>query len=148
MGTKEVPAPPPVHQQGTLLSKANEVPFLAGAPTPGQGALDLGAAGSPAPGAAGDLLRTADAPAVEAAAEAVRAAMLGRDDGDLTGASPEYRLGVMHAQSMQAQGKDPADVLPVPEDIAREGIRRQHPGAGAAEAERLLQRRLELARAA
>jgi len=33
-------------------------------------------------------------------------------------------------------------------DIAREGIRRQHPGAGAQEVERLLRRRLELARAA
>ena len=33
-------------------------------------------------------------------------------------------------------------------DIAREGIRRQHPNANAAEVERLLRRRLELARAA
>jgi hypothetical protein len=33
-------------------------------------------------------------------------------------------------------------------DIAREGIRTQHPGADAAEVERLLRRRLELARAA
>ena len=33
-------------------------------------------------------------------------------------------------------------------DIAREGIRRQHPKADAAEVERLLHRRLELARAA
>jgi hypothetical protein len=33
-------------------------------------------------------------------------------------------------------------------DIAREGIRRQHPDADAAEVERLLRRRLELARAA
>jgi len=33
-------------------------------------------------------------------------------------------------------------------DIAREGIRRQHPEAGAAEVERLLRHRLELARAA
>ena len=33
-------------------------------------------------------------------------------------------------------------------DIAREGIRRQHPAADAAEVERLLRRRLELARAA
>ena len=33
-------------------------------------------------------------------------------------------------------------------DIAREGIRRQHPGADASEVERLLHRRLELARAA
>ena len=33
-------------------------------------------------------------------------------------------------------------------DIAREGIRRQHPEADAAEVERLLRRRLELARAA
>jgi hypothetical protein len=33
-------------------------------------------------------------------------------------------------------------------DIAREGIRRQHPGAESAEVERLLRRRLELARAA
>ena len=32
-------------------------------------------------------------------------------------------------------------------DIAREGIRRAHPGADAAEVERLLHRRLELARA-
>lgn len=31
-------------------------------------------------------------------------------------------------------------------DIAREGIRRQHPGADAAEVERWLRRRLELAR--
>jgi hypothetical protein len=31
-------------------------------------------------------------------------------------------------------------------EIAREGIRRQHPGADAAEVERLLHRRLELAR--
>lgn len=33
-------------------------------------------------------------------------------------------------------------------DIAREGIRRQHPDADADEVERLLRRRLELARAA
>jgi hypothetical protein len=33
-------------------------------------------------------------------------------------------------------------------DIAREGIRRQHPAADAAEVERLLRRRLELARSA
>jgi len=33
-------------------------------------------------------------------------------------------------------------------NIAREGIRRQHPDADAAEVERLLHRRLELARAA
>ncbi|MGA9453091.1 MAG: hypothetical protein WBW41_17310 [Verrucomicrobiia bacterium] len=33
-------------------------------------------------------------------------------------------------------------------EIAREGIRRQHPRADAAEVERLLHRRLELARAA
>ena len=33
-------------------------------------------------------------------------------------------------------------------DIAREGIRRQNPNADAAEVERLLRRRLELARAA
>ena len=33
-------------------------------------------------------------------------------------------------------------------DIAREGIRRQHPDADAAEVERLLRRRLEIARAA
>ena len=33
-------------------------------------------------------------------------------------------------------------------DIAREGIRRQHPKANAAEVERQLHRRLELARAA
>jgi type II secretory pathway predicted ATPase ExeA len=33
-------------------------------------------------------------------------------------------------------------------DIAREGIRRQHPKADAAEVERLLRHRLELARAA
>lgn len=33
-------------------------------------------------------------------------------------------------------------------DIAREGIRRQHPKAAAAEVERLLRHRLELARAA
>jgi hypothetical protein len=33
-------------------------------------------------------------------------------------------------------------------DIAREGIRRQHPEADAAEVERLLRHRLELARAA
>ena len=33
-------------------------------------------------------------------------------------------------------------------DIAREGIRRQHPNAGVVEVERLLHRRLELARAA
>jgi hypothetical protein len=33
-------------------------------------------------------------------------------------------------------------------DVAREGIRRQHPEAGADEIERLLRRRLELARAA
>jgi hypothetical protein len=33
-------------------------------------------------------------------------------------------------------------------DVAREGIRRQHPEADAAEIERLLRRRLELARAA
>jgi hypothetical protein len=33
-------------------------------------------------------------------------------------------------------------------EIAREGIRRQHPEADAAEVERLLRRRLELARAA
>jgi hypothetical protein len=33
-------------------------------------------------------------------------------------------------------------------DIAREGIRTQHPEADAAEVERLLRRRLELARAA
>jgi hypothetical protein len=33
-------------------------------------------------------------------------------------------------------------------DIAREGIRRQNPHADAAEVERLLRRRLELARAA
>ncbi|MEO8427122.1 MAG: hypothetical protein ABI651_08425 [Verrucomicrobiota bacterium] len=33
-------------------------------------------------------------------------------------------------------------------DIAREGIRRQHPKADAAEVERLLRRRLELARGA
>lgn len=33
-------------------------------------------------------------------------------------------------------------------DIAREGIRRQHPNADAAEVERLLRHRLELARAA
>lgn len=33
-------------------------------------------------------------------------------------------------------------------DIAREGIRRQHPKADAAEVERLLHHRLELARAA
>jgi hypothetical protein len=33
-------------------------------------------------------------------------------------------------------------------DIAREGIRRQHPKASPAEVERLLRRRLELARAA
>lgn len=33
-------------------------------------------------------------------------------------------------------------------DVAREGIRRQHPDADAAEVERLLRRRLELARAA
>jgi hypothetical protein len=33
-------------------------------------------------------------------------------------------------------------------DVAREGIRRQHPHANAAEVERLLHRRLELARAA
>ena len=33
-------------------------------------------------------------------------------------------------------------------DIAREGIRRQHPDADAGEIERLLRRRLELARAA
>jgi hypothetical protein len=32
-------------------------------------------------------------------------------------------------------------------DIAREGIRRQHPEAGADEVERLLRRRLELVRA-
>lgn len=32
-------------------------------------------------------------------------------------------------------------------DIAREGIRHGHPGAGAAEVERLLRHRLELARA-
>ena len=32
-------------------------------------------------------------------------------------------------------------------DIAREGIRRQHPGADAIEVERLLRHRLELARA-
>jgi hypothetical protein len=32
-------------------------------------------------------------------------------------------------------------------DVAREGIRRQHPGADAAEVQRLLRRRLELARA-
>ena len=31
-------------------------------------------------------------------------------------------------------------------DVAREGIRRQNPGADAAEVQRLLQRRLELAR--
>ena len=31
-------------------------------------------------------------------------------------------------------------------DVAREGIRRQHPEAGAAEVERRLRRRLELAR--
>jgi hypothetical protein len=33
-------------------------------------------------------------------------------------------------------------------NVAREGIRRQHPEADAAEVERLLRRRLELARAA
>jgi hypothetical protein len=33
-------------------------------------------------------------------------------------------------------------------DVAREGIRRQHPEANAAEVERLLRHRLELARAA
>ncbi len=33
-------------------------------------------------------------------------------------------------------------------NIAREGIRRQHPDADAAEVERLLRRRIELARAA
>ena len=33
-------------------------------------------------------------------------------------------------------------------EVAREGIRRQHPHADAAEVERLLHRRLELARAA
>jgi type II secretory pathway predicted ATPase ExeA len=33
-------------------------------------------------------------------------------------------------------------------EIAREGIRRQHPNADAAEVERLLRHRLELARAA
>jgi hypothetical protein len=33
-------------------------------------------------------------------------------------------------------------------DVAREGIRHQHPEADAAEVERLLRRRLELARAA
>ncbi|MGO8838162.1 MAG: hypothetical protein ACLQAH_00980 [Limisphaerales bacterium] len=33
-------------------------------------------------------------------------------------------------------------------DVAREGIRRQHPKADAAEVERLLRQRLELARAA
>jgi hypothetical protein len=33
-------------------------------------------------------------------------------------------------------------------DIAREGIRQQHPAADAAELERLLHRRLELARSA
>jgi hypothetical protein len=33
-------------------------------------------------------------------------------------------------------------------DIAREGIRRQNPNAGVVEVERLLRRRLELARAA
>jgi hypothetical protein len=33
-------------------------------------------------------------------------------------------------------------------EIAREGIRRQHPNADAGEVERLLRRRLELARAA
>jgi len=33
-------------------------------------------------------------------------------------------------------------------DVAREGIRRQHPKADGAEVERLLHRRLELARAA
>jgi hypothetical protein len=33
-------------------------------------------------------------------------------------------------------------------EVAREGIRRQHPGANAAEVERLLRHRLELARAA
>jgi len=33
-------------------------------------------------------------------------------------------------------------------DMAREGIRRQHPGAGADEIERLLRRRIELTRAA
>jgi len=33
-------------------------------------------------------------------------------------------------------------------DIAREGIRRQHPAADAAEVERLLRRRIELARSA
>ncbi len=33
-------------------------------------------------------------------------------------------------------------------DVAREGIRRQHPEAGADEVERLLRRRLELARVA
>jgi len=33
-------------------------------------------------------------------------------------------------------------------DIAREGIRRKHPDANATEVERLLRRRLELARAA
>lgn len=33
-------------------------------------------------------------------------------------------------------------------DVAREGIRRQHPEANAAEVERLLRRRLELARVA
>jgi Rv0078B-related antitoxin len=32
-------------------------------------------------------------------------------------------------------------------DVAREGIRRQHPGADVAEVQRLLRRRLELARA-
>ena len=33
-------------------------------------------------------------------------------------------------------------------DVAREGIRRQHPNADSAEVERLLRQRLELARAA
>lgn len=65
MGTKEVPAPPPVYQQGTLLSQANEVPALAGVPKIAQDAFDTEAADN--------LLRVADQTAPQAVDDVVRA---------------------------------------------------------------------------
>lgn len=64
-GTKEVPAPPPVYQQGTLLSAANEVPILEGVPKIAQEAFDTEAADN--------LLRVADTVAPQATDDVVRA---------------------------------------------------------------------------
>jgi hypothetical protein len=66
--------------------------------------------------------------------------------------SPQAALDHQIARYRQMTGEErlaiALDLHELSCDIAREGIRAQHPEADEAEVERLLQRRLELARAA